>query len=158
MHAAGQIVSVKMIIENKDIIEKINASLPPQIRVWGYARTNRNFHAKNRCDSRIYEYVFPTYVLQPCNPNYYPFSKIGQDAGMTIESMNRIPNHQIDIEPSTPEELERKRSFRISLELHSKLKETLQEYQGSHNFYNFTIGKKWNDKNANRHILNFQVF
>jgi tRNA pseudouridine38-40 synthase len=34
VHASGQLVSFKMIMEN-DTIEKINAALPPQIRVWG---------------------------------------------------------------------------------------------------------------------------
>jgi tRNA pseudouridine38-40 synthase len=42
VHALGQCVSFKMIIEEKDIIEKINRYLPPQIRVWDYVRTNNS--------------------------------------------------------------------------------------------------------------------
>lgn len=41
VHAAGNIVSLKMIVTIpgiKDIVAKINEELPPEIRVWGYVR------------------------------------------------------------------------------------------------------------------------
>ena len=67
VHASGQVVTFKMILQDPEIIEKINAALPPQIRVWGYVRTNKNFNAKTHCDSRFYEYLCPTYVLRPAD-------------------------------------------------------------------------------------------
>jgi tRNA pseudouridine38-40 synthase len=67
VHASGQIVTFKMILDDPDIIQKINAALPPQIRVWGYVKTLKNFNAKSHCDSRFYEYLCPTYVLQPAD-------------------------------------------------------------------------------------------
>lgn len=51
-----------MIIEDENVVEKINSFLPNGIRVWGFVRTRNNFHAKNACDSRVYEYLIPTYV------------------------------------------------------------------------------------------------
>lgn len=39
VHAAGNVVSLKMIITIpgvKDIVSRINEELPPEIRVWGY--------------------------------------------------------------------------------------------------------------------------
>ena len=63
VHAAGQIVSMK-IQEQPDLIAKLNAQLPPQIRVWDMVRTVGSFHAKNRCHSRKYEYLLPTYCLR----------------------------------------------------------------------------------------------
>lgn len=35
VHAAGNLVSLKMIIEDPDIVAKVNSYLPEQIRVWG---------------------------------------------------------------------------------------------------------------------------
>jgi tRNA pseudouridine38-40 synthase len=39
VHAAGNVVSLKMIITIpgvKDIVSRINEELPPEIRLWGY--------------------------------------------------------------------------------------------------------------------------
>jgi tRNA pseudouridine38-40 synthase len=172
VHAAGQIVSVKMTITDPSIIQKINDSLPPQIRVWGFARTNKNFHAKNRCDARLYEYVFPTYILgsTPLDTlaQRYPFSGIGVESGISIipeslksnrviESIGRVFGQELDIPKSTPEELEKHREYRISPQVLKQLKDCLGMYQGTHNYFNFTNGKNYNDKSAKRHIISFTV-
>lgn len=35
VHAAGQICSMKMILEDENVIEKLNQNLPEQFRIWG---------------------------------------------------------------------------------------------------------------------------
>lgn len=66
VHAAGNVISLKMIIEDEDIVKKINNELPEQIRVWGIQRTNKAFDCRKMCGSRIYEYLMPTYsFLKP---------------------------------------------------------------------------------------------
>ena len=60
VHAAGNVISLKMIIEDDKIVEKINSELPEQIRVWGIQRTNKAFDCRKLCSSRIYEYLLPT--------------------------------------------------------------------------------------------------
>ncbi|KAK7679517.1 hypothetical protein QCA50_017418 [Cerrena zonata] len=52
VHAAGNVISCKLIIEDEDILEKINANLPSQIRVWGIERTNKSFDCRKMCSSR----------------------------------------------------------------------------------------------------------
>ena len=74
-------MSLKMILD-QGIVEKINNYLPPQIRVWGYSRVNNSFHAKNNCDSRVYEYLLPTYVLNKVDPQLYPLSTVGVEFGI----------------------------------------------------------------------------
>lgn len=71
VHAAGNVISLKLIIEDDDVVEKINASLPPQIRVWGIQRTNNSFNCYQLCDSRWYEYLMPSYCLLPPHPNTF---------------------------------------------------------------------------------------
>ncbi|KAI0907047.1 pseudouridine synthase [Ustulina deusta] len=71
VHAAGNMVSLKLIIEDPDIVQKINENLPPQIRVWGIQRTNNAFSCYASCDSRWYEYLMPSYCLLPPHPESF---------------------------------------------------------------------------------------
>lgn len=80
MHAAGNVISLKLIVEDKDIVQKINHHLSPQIRVWGYERTSNGFSAYQSCDSRIYEYLIPTHSFLPPHPNSYIGKKIAESA------------------------------------------------------------------------------
>lgn len=68
VHAAGNVISCKLIIEDQDILQRINSHLPDQIRVWGIERTNKSFDCRKMCSSRVYEYLLPTYSLLPPKP------------------------------------------------------------------------------------------
>lgn len=76
VHAAGNVLSLKMIIEDPDIVQKINDNLPPQIRVWGIQRTNNAFSCYQTCDSRWYEYLMPSYCLLPPHPESFLGKKV----------------------------------------------------------------------------------
>lgn len=76
VHAAGNVVSLKMIVEDEDIIKKVNDILSPQIRVWGYELTTSSFSCYNLCDSRIYEYLMPSHCLLPPHPSTFLGRKI----------------------------------------------------------------------------------
>ena len=71
VHAAGNVISLKLIIEDPDIVSKINEKLSPQIRVWGIEQTNGSFSAYQLCDSRIYEYLIPTHCFLPPQPQSF---------------------------------------------------------------------------------------
>jgi tRNA pseudouridine38-40 synthase len=68
---------LKLIIEDQNIVEKINSNLTPQIRVWGLERTISSFSAYQRCDSRIYEYLIPTHCFLPPHPKSYLGARLG---------------------------------------------------------------------------------
>lgn len=76
VHAAGNIVSMKLIVEDPHIVSKINENLSPQIRVFGIERTNGSFSAYQYCDSRIYEYLIPTHCFLPPHPSSYLGKKL----------------------------------------------------------------------------------
>ncbi|TEA19019.1 tRNA pseudouridine synthase 1 [Colletotrichum sidae] len=80
VHAAGNVISLKLIIEDEDIVEKINAALPDQIRVWGIQRTNNAFSCYQTCDSRWYEYLMPTYCLLPPHPDSWLWKQLVEKA------------------------------------------------------------------------------
>ena len=76
VHAAGNLISLKLIVEDPDIVVKINEKLSPQIRVWGIERTNGSFNAYNFVDSRIYEYLIPSHSFLPPHPKSFLAKKI----------------------------------------------------------------------------------
>ncbi|EKD21276.1 tRNA pseudouridine synthase A [Drepanopeziza brunnea f. sp. 'multigermtubi' MB_m1] len=80
VHAAGNVISLKLIVEEPDIIQKINENLPPQIRVWGIERTNGAFSCYQTCDSRWYEYLIPTYSFIPPHPQSFLAQKLFESA------------------------------------------------------------------------------
>ncbi|ORX94955.1 tRNA pseudouridine synthase [Basidiobolus meristosporus CBS 931.73] len=140
VHAAGQLVSLKLIVEDSDILEKINESLPEDIRVWGYIPVIKTFHAKTLCDSRVYEYLLPTYVLAPPN---------------TSVDLS-IPQQQRTVQPTSEEEFLAKKGYRVSADQLERIKGMLSRYVGTHNYHNYTVGKSYEDKSANRYIISFQ--
>ncbi|KAH8671994.1 pseudouridine synthase [Tricladium varicosporioides] len=78
VHAAGNVISLKLIVEDPDIVYKINENLPPQIRVWGIERTNGAFSCYQSCDSRWYEYLIPTYSFIPPHPKSFMGMKLAE--------------------------------------------------------------------------------
>ncbi|KAK5174734.1 tRNA pseudouridine synthase 1 [Saxophila tyrrhenica] len=76
VHAAGNMISLKLIVEDDDIVEKINAALSPQIRVWGIERTIGSFSCYQACDSRWYEYLIPSYAFLPPHPSSWLAKKL----------------------------------------------------------------------------------
>ncbi|KAI9594963.1 pseudouridine synthase [Syncephalis fuscata] len=166
VHAAGQAVSLKMIIEDPSIVDKVNALLPEQIRVWGFVRCINSFHAKNMCDSRIYEYLLPTYVLQPREA----FGVAGNTAVTTVASSIDASGNRIYTnvetgeqhtwtapEPSTPEEMAQRRTYRINQVTLEKVRQALSSYEGTHNYHNYTCGKRFSEESAKRFIISFKA-
>jgi tRNA pseudouridine38-40 synthase len=80
VHAAGNVISLKLIVEDPITVQKINEHLPPQIRVWGIERTNGSFSCYQTCDSRWYEYLIPTYSFLPPHPQSFLGKKLVESA------------------------------------------------------------------------------
>lgn len=76
VHAAGNVISLKLIVEDPDIVKKINEHLSPQIRVWGIERTVGSFSAYQACDGRWYEYLIPTHSFLPPHPSSWLAKKL----------------------------------------------------------------------------------
>ncbi|KAK5744917.1 tRNA pseudouridine synthase 1 [Elasticomyces elasticus] len=76
VHAAGNMISLKLIVEEPDIVEKINAELSTQIRVWGIERTIGSFSCYQACDSRWYEYLIPSHAFLPPHPSSWLAKKL----------------------------------------------------------------------------------
>ncbi|KAL2270621.1 hypothetical protein VTJ83DRAFT_2805 [Remersonia thermophila] len=93
VHAAGNVLSLKLIVEDEDIVDKVNQHLPDQIRVWGIQRTSNGFSCYQACDSRQYEYLMPSYALLPPQPHSFLGKKLAEAAhekGVYDDYMARI--------------------------------------------------------------------
>jgi tRNA pseudouridine38-40 synthase len=97
VHAAGNMISLKLIVEDKDIVEKINAELSPQIRVWGIERTVGSFSCYQACDSRWYEYLIPSHAFLPPHPSSWLAKQLEQFADEANDRAN-YESRQKDIE------------------------------------------------------------
>lgn len=80
VHAAGNMISLKLIIEDDDIVERINTHLSPQIRVWGIERTINSFSCYQACDSRWYEYLIPSHAFLPPHPSSFLAKELEKNA------------------------------------------------------------------------------
>ncbi|KAF8918019.1 tRNA pseudouridine synthase 1 [Dissophora ornata] len=156
VHAAGNVVSCKMIVDMDDVVGKINSHLPEQIRIFGFVRTINSFNAKVLCDSRVYEYLLPTYVFLPRPP-------LPERTGAPTETVVRenAPEGSMawdeNVHISTPEEMTEKRNYRIDQDTLAKVREGFSGYIGTKNFHNFTIGKNFKERTCQRFIMKFDV-
>lgn len=96
VHAAGNVISLKLIVEEADIVQKINEQLPAQIRVWGIERTIGSFSSYQQCDSRIYEYLLPSHVLLPPHPRSY-LGQMLQNLAIEAKDVEGLNTRQSDV-------------------------------------------------------------
>ncbi|XP_029645099.1 tRNA pseudouridine synthase A isoform X2 [Octopus sinensis] len=118
--AIGQVVSLKMLIHFDNLIDRLNETLPKQIRILGMLRTTNSFNSKNHCSHRTYIYVMPTFALTPVEENVVLDYRIEESK---LEELNSV----------------------------------LSLFKGTHNFHNFTSGRKFSDPSANRYIMDFEA-
>lgn len=162
VHAAANVVSFKAIIEDPDIVERINSHLPDTIRVWDLLRTSKSFNSKNMCGSRIYEYLIPSYVFLPPRPNSLLAKQITQVHGPS-DLHPFWANVQAQTTQATSEteiaeiEAQSRRDFRADADLLARVKSSFKLYEGSHNFHNFTIGTLYTEPSAERYIYSVKV-
>lgn len=188
VHAAGQVVSLKMLIKGyttdsvvdeedkleQDALDQItvalNARLPDQIRVFGIRRTVSSFHAKERTDSRYYEYLLPTYVLRPlADPTiYFDGRPKTEEERKEISSKKRAVeeddavSEEEETEEKTPnsvseEEVASIAAYRIDEKSMELLRQFMSEYKGTHSFHNFTLGMSHGEASARRTIYSLTV-
>ncbi|ABN66031.2 predicted protein, partial [Scheffersomyces stipitis CBS 6054] len=198
VHAAGNVISLKLIIEDPEILAKINEKLPDQIRIWGIQRVTKSFDCRKMCSSRVYEYLLPTYSLLPPKPKTVlsdlVVKKRSEEPGVlrddeegdvwwketrkaileegpfTEEELDDVQNQIQDETVSTKTydengsitefgkiiraikniENKRRRAYTVSTERLELFRQAMKQYEGTHNFHNFTIGKAFKDPSSKR--------
>ncbi|KAF9454250.1 pseudouridine synthase [Macrolepiota fuliginosa MF-IS2] len=160
VHAAGNIVSIKMIMNIPgvpDLVSRVNELLPPEIRLWGYARVQNSFNARIACDSRKYTYYFPSYLLIPPKPGSNQHRVLSQHAESLGHTSALSHSFWDDLQPSREIDMQRKRAWRVGQDQIEKLRAAAQRFVGTHNFHNFTVGRDVSDKSNQRHIKSVEI-
>lgn len=166
VHAAGNVVSLKMITsipDVPDLISRINEELPPEIRLWSFQRVQNSFNARLSCDSRRYTYYFPSYMLIPPKPNSAfarAFTQQSQDNSST-DPVSPFSSHPFwsgrSLASTRAEDMVRKKAWRVGSEQMNQLRATAKKFEGTHNFYNFTVGRNMKDRSSMRHMKLIEV-
>lgn len=108
------------------------------------------------CDSRVYEYLFPCYILMPPFPSSAlakTVNRVNKGLSLSLPELLEPP-----IEPPDYETLdELRRSFRASEDDISRVRKLLKKYQGTHNFHNYTIGREFGDRSSNRYMIDIDA-
>lgn len=194
VHAAGQVVSFKMLMKHNSDVEKANISkviddlndvlqnqmgIGKKMEIFGIIKTASSFHAKDRADSRYYEYLLPTFVFtrqareeflklaeassvrtdvggQPGKIPQKAAAKGSDSEGEDVEAEEESTYTKPKVELNA-EDVKRLSEYRVSDEDLEKFNKILEFYCGTHNFHNFTVGKGPNDPSAQRHIKTFSA-
>ncbi|KAF8268812.1 pseudouridine synthase [Lactarius quietus] len=171
VHAAGNLVSMKLITQISDVpdvVEAVNELLPPEIRIWRIIRVQNSFNARTSCDSRKYTYFFPSYLLIPPKPGSGLYETLQRQAvplsGTPPTDTACPPPHTVhpfwmDSSPvsSKDDDLQRKRRWRAGIDDIRRLREISTKFEGTRNFHNFTVGREFSDRSTQRHMKKIEV-
>lgn len=179
VHAAGNLLTLKLMLEppslpdGQDLTAYVNTLLPDQIRIWGMRRVQSGFNARTSCDSRLYEYLLPTYVFLPPKPLSAMWKMLRRlntgeenvpikdekpvlpwDDALPAVRDNTLLNHPFwraqGVEADFATDMIAKRQWRMDAATLDRVRRAFHEYTGSHNFHNFTVGKEFRDRSAHR--------
>lgn len=85
--AIGNVLSLKMLLNVENAVQKLNEALPEKIRVYGYLRTTKGFNCKKMCTGRTYIYILPTLAFAPMEEIVTPEYRVTDNI---IAEVNRI--------------------------------------------------------------------
>lgn len=168
--------------EGVTLEDHINSFLPDAIRVWKIIRVQGGFHARTMCDSRMYNYSLPTYCFLEPRPETAMGKRIERKEGEKSwwESRNKAELLHEDVSSERPsavnsattenndgtlssglssfkEDQILRKAYRIPPELLERVRQLFQGFAGSHNFWNFTVGKEFSDRSCQRVMKNLTV-
>mmetsp|Transcript_19269 Transcript_19269/g.60611 ORF Transcript_19269/g.60611 Transcript_19269/m.60611 type:complete len:441 (+) Transcript_19269:80-1402(+) len=161
--AARLVAAAKLTFEDDDVeagLDRLNAALPPEIRVFDAVRVTKAFDSKKACDRRRYAYLLPTALLAGAEFVADAFgSRDVERAREGIMAAKRDPG-SFDWRLGDAERGEiarRLAEYRASSEDLERLKAFLAAYRGTRNFHNFTAGMDATSEAAKRFILSFDA-
>lgn len=85
--ALKMVVSLKLPIDEPDMVLKMNELLPLDIRLNSAVRVTKNFNCKSAADARTYLYLTPTFAFSPCTEVISESWRCEKD---TIKNVNEV--------------------------------------------------------------------
>jgi tRNA pseudouridine38-40 synthase len=186
VHAAINVISLKMILnppsmaEGTALEDHLNSFLPSTMRVWSVIRVQGAFDPRRLCDQRQYEYTLPTHVFLGPKPGS-PMAETLDKLRATSRSSSSVPpSTSTSDAPAAPTpvvpavaatkafwdgqgsskfgaDVEAKKKWRMPADLLEETRKFVKEYEGSHNYYNFTVQKDFRDRSCQRVMKKLEV-
>ena len=138
--AMCQVVSLMMILHPPGMVERINQHLPEQIRILGIHRVVKGFDCRKSCDKRRYEYIFPAWMFDPAVNSVV----VAVESDETEDS-NKRKRVLTERDPN----------FVFDDACKEKMTSILKQFEGTHNFHNYTIRVEATAAQARRYIHSF---
>ncbi|GAA5940105.1 pseudouridine synthase family protein [Sporobolomyces koalae] len=180
VHAALNVLSLKLILNPPDMPaestfeEWVNSFLPPAIRLWGTVRVQGAFDPRKLCDQRQYEYTLPTHVFLAPKPASEMAKWLDKSRSTTSATVGEGAEPQAPFtspiieasaqfwsnrpaESTFAEDVAAKKKWRIPHDALEQAREFVRAYEGSHNFYNFTVGKDFRDRSCQRVMRKLEI-
>jgi tRNA pseudouridine38-40 synthase len=173
VHAAGNVVSLKALLvspldrqlesaapgekewSSHFAVEQVNKWLPSGIRVFDIIKATNSFDSHTQCDSRYYEYIFPTALLSVDSLEAF-ITADSTTSGSSLADDDSSAQFTA-MPPLGPEEEKRFKEFRVSKDQLGHLEKVLGLYCGTKSFHHFTIGKSASDPSSKRFIRSFAI-
>ena len=115
-----------------DMKKKVNEILPKDIHVFRIIEVSEHFDAKDNNNHREYHYVLPTFMLEQKGNDY------------------KLPYNQT--KETSMEEYKGNYEFKITPELHDKVKEICKAFVGSKKYHNYTKKIMFSEDKSVRHV------
>lgn len=173
--AAINVLNLKLILSppslpaDMSLADHINTFLPAAIKVWSIIRVQGGFHSRTLCDSRMYNYSLPTYCfLEPKDGTLMSgrvswregeesrWKEVMEEEKKRDEAKKAAEeapegSDPIVYGPSTFQiDQKFRKNYRIPPDVLELVRSTMKQYLGSHNYWNFTVGKEFGDRSCQR--------
>ncbi|GAA5834760.1 hypothetical protein JCM11251_003656 [Rhodosporidiobolus azoricus] len=160
----------------------LNTFLPPTMRVWSVLRVQGSFDPRRLCDQRQYQYTLPTHVLLGPKPGSAmatmlekqraaapSSSSVPPPSSSTSSSESASPSFSPIVAATSafwsaqPEgskfgdDVKAKKAWRMPVDVLEQARAFVKEYEGSHNYYNFTVGKDFRDRSCQRVMKKLEI-
>lgn len=119
-------------ISEKDMKQKLNDILPKDIHIFRFIEMSEHFDSKENNNHREYHYILPSFMLEPKTADY------------------KIPYNQTKETPM--EEYKANYEFKLSPELHDKVKAICKAFVGTKKYHNYTKKVGFSEAQSVRHI------
>lgn len=168
-------------VEGTTLEEHLNSFLPSTMRVWSVIRVQGAFDPRRLCDQRQYEYTLPTHVFlgpKPGSPMAETLEKL-RAASRSSSSVPPATSASTDASAAPTSvapaiaatkafweaqdtskfgaDVEAKKKWRMPQDLLEEARKFVHEYEGSHNYYNFTVQKDFRDRSCQRVMKKLEV-
>jgi len=164
-----------------EFIDSLNKALPDDIRTFHVTRVTKTFDARVMCSKRQYEYVLPVGVLSMIRVSSNgmlsrEYLKMLQRNGETVlksdiksdiksDMIEGVTSEEVAVEPDAPnvgatpilDSFAWTNSEPLDPTQMSGFINIMRQYEGTHNFHNFTSSVAANDPSAKRYMEKIEV-